>query len=160
MNLTGGFYDAGDNVKFGFPMAFTITLLNWAALDYECEISSVNQLGYLRSTISWGTDFLVRAHTSPTTLYTQVQYLWQIYIHNRVWCLRWDISSLFPILVLTVDLFYHKCHLNLLTRGNNEVVRLQSLCSRSHLAKQSEKIKFHGSQPLVRYRFYWFVPVT
>ncbi|KAK4795134.1 hypothetical protein SAY86_013128 [Trapa natans] len=72
VNLTGGFYDAGDNVKFGFPMAFTITLLSWAALDYEGEISSVNQLEHLRSTISWGADFLVRAHTSPTTLYTQI----------------------------------------------------------------------------------------
>ena len=26
VDLTGGYYDAGDNVKFGFPMAFTATL--------------------------------------------------------------------------------------------------------------------------------------
>ncbi|OWM72089.1 hypothetical protein CDL15_Pgr017972 [Punica granatum] len=72
VNLVGGFYDAGDNVKFGWPMAITVTLLSWVALDYEEEISSVNQLGYLQSAISWGADFLVQAHTSPTTLYTQV----------------------------------------------------------------------------------------
>ncbi|CAF2027328.1 hypothetical protein HID58_078067 [Brassica napus] len=72
VNLIGGYYDAGDNVKFVWPMAFTTTLLSWAAIEYQKEISSVNQLGYLRSAIKWGTDFIIRAHPSPTTLYTQV----------------------------------------------------------------------------------------
>lgn len=71
MNLIGGYYDAGDNVKFGWPMAFSTSLLSWAAVEYESEISSVNQLGYLQSAIRWGADFMLRAHTSPTTLYTQ-----------------------------------------------------------------------------------------
>ncbi|KAF8077097.1 hypothetical protein N665_1062s0017 [Sinapis alba] len=72
VNLIGGYYDAGDNVKFVWPMSFTTTLLSWAAIEYQNEISSVNQLGYLRSSIKWATDFILRAHTSPTTLYTQV----------------------------------------------------------------------------------------
>ncbi|CAA7047458.1 unnamed protein product [Microthlaspi erraticum] len=72
VNLIGGYYDAGDNVKFVWPMSFTTTLLSWAAIEYENEISSKNQLGYLRSSIKWATDFILRAHTSPTTLYTQV----------------------------------------------------------------------------------------
>ncbi|KAL1222614.1 Endoglucanase 20 [Cardamine amara subsp. amara] len=72
VNLVGGYYDAGDNVKFVWPMSFTTTLLSWAAIEYQNEISSVNQLGYLRSTIKWGTDFIIRAHTSPNMLYTQV----------------------------------------------------------------------------------------
>ncbi|KAJ4712001.1 Endoglucanase [Melia azedarach] len=72
VNLVGGYYDAGDNVKFGWPMAFTVSLLSWAAVEYRREISSVNQLGYLGSAIRWGTEFILRAHTSPTTLYTQV----------------------------------------------------------------------------------------
>ncbi|KAH9775348.1 Endoglucanase 20 [Citrus sinensis] len=72
VNLIGGYYDAGDNVKFGWPMAYSVSLLSWAAVEYQREISSVNQLGYLRGAIRWGTDFILRAHTSPTTLYTQV----------------------------------------------------------------------------------------
>ncbi|KAG2265544.1 hypothetical protein Bca52824_072623 [Brassica carinata] len=72
VNLIGGFYDAGDNVKFVWPMSFTTTLLSWAAIEYQNKISSANQLGYLRSSIKWATDFILRAHTSPTTLYTQV----------------------------------------------------------------------------------------
>ncbi|KAL3498907.1 hypothetical protein ACH5RR_041639 [Cinchona calisaya] len=72
VNLTGGYYDAGDNVKFGWPMAFSVTLLSWAAVEHQTEISSANQLVYLQSAVQWGADFIVNAHTSPTTLYTQV----------------------------------------------------------------------------------------
>ncbi|GLT78176.1 hypothetical protein SLA2020_497210 [Shorea laevis] len=72
VNLVGGYYDAGDNVKFAWPMAFTVTLLSWAAVEYKQEISRANELVYLQNAISWGTDFLLRASTSPTTLYTQV----------------------------------------------------------------------------------------
>ncbi|KAK6935440.1 Glycoside hydrolase family 9 [Dillenia turbinata] len=72
VNLMGGYYDAGDNIKFVWPMAFSVTLLSWAATEYQNEISSINQLGYLQSAIRWGADFVLRAHTSPTTLYTQV----------------------------------------------------------------------------------------
>ncbi|XAR55094.1 Cellulase [Bertholletia excelsa] len=72
VRLVGGYYDAGDNVKFVWPMAFTVSLLSWAAVEHMREISSANQLGYLRQAIRWGADFIVTAHTSPTTLYTQV----------------------------------------------------------------------------------------
>ncbi|KAF8413239.1 hypothetical protein HHK36_001215 [Tetracentron sinense] len=72
VKLIGGYYDAGDNVKFGWPMAFSVSLLSWAAVEYKTEISSANQLGHLLSAIRWGTNFILQAHTSPTTLYTQV----------------------------------------------------------------------------------------
>jgi len=72
VDLVGGYYDAGDNVKFGWPMSYTVSLLSWTAVEFESEVSSVNQLDYLRSAIRWGADFILKAHTSPTTLFTQV----------------------------------------------------------------------------------------
>ncbi|CAK9156575.1 unnamed protein product [Ilex paraguariensis] len=72
VNLTGGYYDAGDNVKFGWPMAFSVSLLSWTAVEFQKEISSINQLTFLRSAIRWGTNFFLRAHSSSTTFYTQV----------------------------------------------------------------------------------------
>ncbi|KVI12487.1 Glycoside hydrolase, family 9 [Cynara cardunculus var. scolymus] len=40
VDLVGGYYDAGDNIKFGFPMAFTTTMLSWsvgdATKDHAC----------------------------------------------------------------------------------------------------------------------------
>ena len=32
--VTGGYYDAGDLVKFGFPMAATITVLSWGGISF------------------------------------------------------------------------------------------------------------------------------
>lgn len=72
VKLIGGYYDAGDNIKFGWPMSFSVSLLSWAAVEYRREISSVNQLSYLLQAIRWGANFIVRAHASSTTLYTQV----------------------------------------------------------------------------------------
>lgn len=72
VNLIGGYYDAGDNVKFGWPMAFSMSLLSWTALEFKAELVSANQLDQLLSSIRWGTDFFLEAHTSPSTLYTQV----------------------------------------------------------------------------------------
>jgi len=43
-----------------------------SAAEYRDEVAAAGQLRYLRSAIQWGADFLLRAHTSPTTLYTQV----------------------------------------------------------------------------------------
>ena len=33
--LVGGYYDAGDNIKFHFPMAFSMTLLSWSVVEYS-----------------------------------------------------------------------------------------------------------------------------
>lgn len=34
VDLVGGYYDAGDNIKFSFPMAFTTTMLAWSILEF------------------------------------------------------------------------------------------------------------------------------
>ncbi|KAK9113019.1 hypothetical protein Scep_020538 [Stephania cephalantha] len=35
IDLVGGYYDAGDNVKFNFPMAFTTTMLAWSVIEFS-----------------------------------------------------------------------------------------------------------------------------
>ena len=35
VDLTGGWYDAGDHVKFGLPAASSLTLLAWSVLEYR-----------------------------------------------------------------------------------------------------------------------------
>ncbi|MFS7905829.1 putative cellulase [Helianthus anomalus] len=32
--LTGGYYEAGDNVKLGFPIVFTTTMLAWSVIKF------------------------------------------------------------------------------------------------------------------------------
>ncbi|MEM8611646.1 MAG: glycoside hydrolase family 9 protein, partial [Cyanobacteria bacterium P01_H01_bin.105] len=76
LDLTGGYYDAGDHVKFGFPMASSLTLLAWGGLEYRDAYKESKQLDELLDTVRWGTDYLLKAHVSDgqTTqaLYAQV----------------------------------------------------------------------------------------
>uniref|UniRef100_A0A0D6R7H6 Endoglucanase n=1 Tax=Araucaria cunninghamii TaxID=56994 RepID=A0A0D6R7H6_ARACU len=72
VDLVGGYYDAGDNVKFGLPMAFTITMLSWSVIEYGKQMASSGELGYATEAIKWGTDYLLKAHPEPDVLYGEV----------------------------------------------------------------------------------------
>lgn len=71
MNLVGGYYDAGDNVKFNFPMAYTTTMLSWSALENSKPLGP--QLENVREAIRWATDYLIKCATAtPGVLYVGV----------------------------------------------------------------------------------------
>ena len=42
--VLGGWYDAGDHVKFGLPMAFSASMLGWAIYEYGDAIQAAGQL--------------------------------------------------------------------------------------------------------------------
>ncbi|KAK1380629.1 Endoglucanase [Heracleum sosnowskyi] len=70
VDLTGGYYDAGDNIKFGFPMAFTTTMLAWSVIDMRRNMGA--ELGNAIKAVKWGTDYLLKATAKPNTVYVQV----------------------------------------------------------------------------------------
>nr|CAB3487136.1 unnamed protein product [Digitaria exilis] len=71
VDLTGGYYDAGDNVKFGFPMAFSMTMLSWSVLEHGGKMKERVHDG--RAAVRWGADYLLKAATqNPGTLYVGV----------------------------------------------------------------------------------------
>lgn len=70
VDLVGGYYDAGDNVKFGFPMAFTTTMLSWSVLEFGGLMKG--ELQNARAAVRWGTDYLLKATAHPGTIYVQV----------------------------------------------------------------------------------------
>jgi endoglucanase len=56
LDLTGGWYDAGDHVKFNFPMAGSATLLAWGALEYAEAYKKSGQSAHLLTTCAgWPT---------------------------------------------------------------------------------------------------------
>ena len=73
IDLTGGYYDAGDNVKFGLPMAFTVTMMAWSVLEYGEQMAAAGELGHAVEAIKWGTDNFVKAHPEPSVLYGEVR---------------------------------------------------------------------------------------
>ncbi|NUP37456.1 MAG: endoglucanase [Streptomyces sp.] len=72
LDLTGGYHDAGDEVKFGFPMAFSMTMLGWGGVDEASGYSKSGQNTYLLRNLRWGDDWLLKAHPSANVLYGQV----------------------------------------------------------------------------------------
>ncbi|MGB2570756.1 glycoside hydrolase family 9 protein [Micromonospora citrea] len=72
LDLTGGWYDAGDHVKFGFPMAFSTTMLAWGAVEYRDGYVASGQLPHLLNNLRFVNDWFVKAHPAPNVLYGQV----------------------------------------------------------------------------------------
>jgi len=72
LDLSKGMYDAGDHMKFTFPMAFTATVLAWSVLEYGDQMSAAKQLDPALDALKWITDFLIAAHPSDNVLYIQV----------------------------------------------------------------------------------------
>ncbi|KAB2621850.1 endoglucanase 9-like [Pyrus ussuriensis x Pyrus communis] len=46
-DLVGGYYDAGNAIKFNFPASFAMTMLSWRVIEYS-------------DIIKWGTDYLLK----------------------------------------------------------------------------------------------------
>ncbi|KAF5191130.1 Endoglucanase [Thalictrum thalictroides] len=72
LDLSKGMYDAGDHMKFGFPMAYTATVLSWAILEYGDQMNAVKQLESAQDSLKWITDYLIAAHPSENVLIIQV----------------------------------------------------------------------------------------
>ncbi|KAK8562950.1 hypothetical protein V6N13_018498 [Hibiscus sabdariffa] len=70
VDLVGGYYDAGDNVKFTFPMAFSITMLAWSVLEFGPSMGL--DLQHSLDAIQWGTDYLLKATSVPGVVVAQV----------------------------------------------------------------------------------------
>ncbi|WP_372666769.1 glycoside hydrolase family 9 protein [Amycolatopsis kentuckyensis] len=72
LDLTGGFYDAGDHVKFGLPFESSMTMLAWGGLENRAAYRDSGQWPYLLANLRWGADWLIKAHPQPDVLYGQV----------------------------------------------------------------------------------------
>ncbi|MED6174046.1 hypothetical protein PIB30_065176 [Stylosanthes scabra] len=70
-DLVGGYYDAGDNVKFGFPMAFTTTMLAWSIVEFG-NMMPPNELRNAMVALRWATDYLLKTVSEPNRIFVQV----------------------------------------------------------------------------------------
>lgn len=70
VDLVGGYYDAGDNIKFGFPMAFTTTMLAWSVVEFGDSMG--DELENAKAAIRWATDYFLKATAQPNKMFVQV----------------------------------------------------------------------------------------
>jgi len=60
-SLVGGYYDAGDTVKYGFPAAVSMSFLAWAMVEFPDAFKAARQVEELRATLKW--DLVVSSTT-------------------------------------------------------------------------------------------------
>ncbi len=74
VDLTGGWHDAGDHVKFHLPMAQAITVLAWTFLTYEDEIINSGNYQYYRDNLRFIADYIIKCHppSNNNLFYAQV----------------------------------------------------------------------------------------
>jgi len=75
-DLEGGYFDAGDHIKFTQPMAYSTTQLAWSGVDYREAYQQAGQLDELLNAVKWGTDYFLKCHEmsggKTTKLWVQV----------------------------------------------------------------------------------------
>lgn len=72
LDLTGGWYDAGDHVKFNFPMAWSATTLIWGVLEFGDAWAKSGEMANILDTVKWPLDYLLKCHPDENTYYVQV----------------------------------------------------------------------------------------
>ncbi|CAN6475822.1 unnamed protein product [Victoria cruziana] len=63
-NLVGGYYDAGDAIKFNFPQSYALTMLSWSVIEYSAKYEAAGELDHIKELIKWGTDYLLKTFNS------------------------------------------------------------------------------------------------
>lgn len=72
LDLTGGWYDAGDHVKFNLPMSYTATMLAWSYIEDKDVYKESGQDTYMLDEIRWANDYFIKCHPSANEYYYQV----------------------------------------------------------------------------------------
>ena len=81
----GGYYDAGDAVKFNFPAAFSMTLLSWSVIEYSAKYDAVGELGHVRDIIKWGSDYFLKTFNSTADSIDRV--IAQVKFSSQIGCI-------------------------------------------------------------------------
>jgi uncharacterized protein YjdB len=72
MDLTGGFHDAGDHVKFGLPQCWSAATLGFALYEFKESFDNAKATTKLLSTLKYFTDYFLKCHPNAGTFYYQV----------------------------------------------------------------------------------------
>ena len=70
--VLGGYHDAGDHVKFGFPMAGMSTILAWVGIYFYEGYEKAGQPEQLDDCLKWSMDYFMAAHASDYELVGQI----------------------------------------------------------------------------------------
>ncbi len=67
VDLSGGWFDAGDYVKFGVPMAYSAAVVGWGLLEFSAAYEHAGELEYGLDNLRFVLDYLSRLHRTGGT---------------------------------------------------------------------------------------------
>lgn len=68
IDLNGGWFDAGDYVKFNLPMSYSVGILNWGILSNIDGYTQANKLSYAKDQVKYALDYLLQTYQEGTNL--------------------------------------------------------------------------------------------
>ncbi len=67
--IDGGWYDAGDHVKFNLPMAYSASMLAWGMYQYPAGIKEIGQWEIYQNNLEFVLDYLVDCNLGDTVVF-------------------------------------------------------------------------------------------
>jgi endoglucanase len=61
LNLSGGFHDAGDTVKFGLPQSYAASVLGWGMYEFPQAYTGTGTWNHAMDEMKWFSDYFLRS---------------------------------------------------------------------------------------------------
>ena len=71
LDLTGGFHDAGDHVKFGLPQVYAASTLGWAYYEFKDAFVAKGQDGYMLKILKHFNDYFLKCYPKDDLFHYQ-----------------------------------------------------------------------------------------
>ncbi|GEM_PF-1151698 len=68
VDLNGGWFDAGDHVKFNLPMSYSVGMLNWSMINDSVAYEDAQKLSYGKSQAKYALDYLLNTYQAGSNL--------------------------------------------------------------------------------------------
>ena len=68
-DVDGGWYDAGDHVKFNLPMAYSACMLAWGLYEYGDAVEACGEMTNYVNNLKWALDYFVRCDLGTKVIY-------------------------------------------------------------------------------------------
>ncbi len=107
LDLTGGWFDAGDHVKFGLPMSYSAAMLAWSVYESRETYLQTDELSHALNSLRFVSDYLVSAYIEgdPTTA-ADDRFVYQVgnpAVDHAFWGPPEDMTMRRPAYVLDAD---------------------------------------------------------